>query len=481
MKRSYADLKRDHLVDYQRIFGSMTLDLGHTPAEAQPTDRRVAVGETSDDPALFALYVQFGRYLLIASSRKGGQPANLQGIWNEGTNPPWGSKFMININTEMNYWHADASGLSVCVEPLLRMVEDLTITGAKTARTMYAAKGWVAHHNTDIWRGSAPLDGPEYGLWPTGGAWLLTTLWLHWDYTRDPQVFTRLYEVSKSSCEFFLDVLVEDTKGRGLVTSPSLSPENWHPFGSSLCAGPAMDRQILRDLFDATVKAGRALNRDEDLLKRIEAARLRLPADRIGSGGQLQEWMEDWDQQAPEQDHRHVSHLYAVYPSSQINVRDTPELIKAAKVSLNRRGDLSTGWATAWRACLWARMGEGERSYRVLKGLIGAQRTYPNMFDAHPPFQIDGNFGGTAAIIETMVQSWGDEIHILAALPKAWPSGEIRGVHVRGGHVVDLTWSGARPTSLKIVGQPSSTVAVRSNGQRFEAKLDAAGQYTRRW
>ena len=476
--RPYAALRRDHVRDHQSLYRRLTLDLGRTPAAGLPTDERIAAAEKSDDPALAALYLQYGRYLLIASSRPGTQPANLQGIWNEGVNPPWGSKYTININTEMNYWPADAAALGDCVEPLLRMVEELAVTGAQTARTMYGARGWVAHHNTDLWRAAAPIDGPLWGLWPCGGAWLCNTLWDHWDHQRDAALLKRLYPLLGGASQFFLDTLVKDKAGRGLVTSPSISPENWHPHGSSLCAGPAMDRQILRDLFDRTVHAGRLLGADADFLDRVAAARSALAPDRIGRQGQLQEWLEDWDAGAPDQQHRHVSHLYAVYPSSQINPRDTPELLNAAKTSLRQRGDLATGWGTAWRLCLWARMGEGDHAHQVLKTLLGPQRTYPNMLDAHPPFQIDGNFGGTAGMLEMLVQSWGGEVHLLPALPQAWPRGAVRGMRVRGGLDLDIEWRDSRPVRLSLRGPASMKVLLRHEGRRMTVVLDHRGRAT---
>jgi alpha-L-fucosidase 2 len=473
--KPYAALRSDHVSDHRSLYRRMNLDLGRTPAGLLPTDERVAAAETSADPALAALYLQYGRYLMIASSRPGSQPANLQGIWNEGVNAPWGGKYTININTEMNYWPADPAGLGACVEPLLRMVEDLAVTGAQTARTMYGAHGWVTHHNTDLWRAAAPIDGPMWGLWPSGGAWLCNTLWDHWDHQRDAALLKRLYPLLEGASQFFLDTLVEDPKGRGLVTSPSLSPENQHPRGSTLCAGAAMDRQIVRDLFDHTLSAGKLLDADAAFLDRVAATRTRLAPDRIGKQGQLQEWLEDWDAEAPEPHHRHVSHLYAVYPSSQINLRDTPELLKAARTSLQLRGDLTTGWGTAWRLCLWARMGEGDHAHEVLKALLGPQRTYPNLFDAHPPFQIDGNFGGAAGIMEMLVQSWGGEIHLLPALPKAWPEGRLRGLRARGGIDVDLEWRAGRAARLSLRGPAGATVVLRHQGRRMEVRLDRKG------
>ena len=479
--KSYEALRHAHVADHAALFGALKIDLGTSAAANLPTDRRVAAAEPGADPGLAALYLQYGRYLLIASSRPGGQPANLQGLWNEGTTPPWGSKYTININTEMNYWPADPAGIGLCIEPLVRVIEDLSITGAHTARAMYGARGWVAHHNTDVWRATAPIDGPLWGLWPCGGAWLCNTLYGHWDYGRDAALLARLYPLMRGAAQFFLDTLIEDPKGRGLVTSPSLSPENLHPFGSSLCVGPAMDRQIIRDLFANTVAAGRRLHRDGAWLDQLEHARARIAPDRIGKAGQLQEWLEDWDEAAPDPHHRHVSHLYAVYPSGQINVRDTPELIEAAKVSLRKRGDLSTGWATAWRVCLWARMGEGDHAHAVLNGLLGPSRTYPNMFDAHPPFQIDGNFGGSAGILEMLIQSWGDELRLLPALPSAWPDGSIAGVRARGNLRVDLTWRHGRAETLTLRGAPGSAVTVRAGSERFDARIDASGRYVRRW
>jgi alpha-L-fucosidase 2 len=478
-RKSYARLRSDHVAAHQALFRRLSLRIGPALADAPPTDQRIAKAEQHADPSLAALYVQYGRYLLLSSSRAGSQPANLQGLWNEGNNPPWGAKYTININTQMNYWPAESANLGECVEPLLRMVEDLCVTGAITARQSYGARGWVAHHNTDLWRAAAPIDGALWGMWPCGGAWLCQALWDHYDYHPDPAYLRRIYPLLKGASLFFMDAMVEDAQGRGLVTSPSISPENEHHKGVATCAGPAMDRQIIRDLFSWTLQAHQILD-DQDAVfaADLRAKRARVPVDRIGAQGQLQEWLDDWDATAPEQKHRHVSHLYGVYPSEQINVRDTPELIAAAKVTLNKRGDKSTGWATAWRLALWTRMGEGERAYSILQGLLGPERTYPNMLDAHPPFQIDGNFGGTAAILEMLVQSWGGEIHLLAALPKAWPEGSLHGVRARSGVELDVDWSQSRLKRLQLRGKAGQMIKVRYLQGLTEIKLDARGKAT---
>lgn len=471
--KGWAALLAAHQADHRRLFRRVELELGRTPAADLPTDQRIARSGELDDPALVALYYQFGRYLLIASSRPGTQPANLQGIWNERTNPPWESKWTLNINAEMNYWLADGAGLGELVEPLLRMTKELAVTGQRTAKNDWRARGWVAYHNTDIWRQATVNSSALYGMWPMGGAWLLNTLWDHWDYSRDRAFLAELYPLMASSCLFYLDALVPHPRTGEWVMNPSNSPENSHHAGVSIAAGPAMDSQLLRDLFARTIAAGELLGRDAPLRGEIAAKLAKLPRDRVGKAGQLQEWFEDWDMDAPEINHRHVSHLYALYPGEQITPRDTPALAKAAQRSLEIRGDDATGWGIGWRINLWARLEQRERAYKVLKMLLQPSRTYPNMFDAHPPFQIDGNLGGAHGISQMLMQSYGGGIHLLPALPRYWPSGRVTGLRARGNVGVDLAWSGGQLREAVLIAGSAGRVRVHLRDAALDLNLRA--------
>ncbi|MBO9579289.1 MAG: glycoside hydrolase family 95 protein [Sphingobium sp.] len=473
----FAQLQAEAIAEHRRLYRRVRIDLGDDSGAALPTDERIQAAQTRDDPGLAALYFNYGRYLLIGSSRPGSQASNLQGIWNDSIDPPWGSKYTININTQMNYWPAEVTALPECVEPLVRLVRELAVSGARTAREMYGARGWVAHHNTDLWRASAPIDEASWGLWPMGGAWLCTHLWERWDYGRDEAFLRTVYPLMRGAALFFVDTLQTDPRTGLLVTSPSLSPENMHHGKITLCAGPAMDQQILRDLFDQTARAADILDTDADFAAQLRALRARLAPDHIGAQGQLQEWQEDWDAQAPDPHHRHVSHLYGLFPSQQIDLDATPALAAAARKSLELRGDKATGWATAWRASLWARLREGDHAHDILRFLLGPERTYPNMFDAHPPFQIDGNFGGTTAIAEMLVQSRGDEILLLPALPSAWPQGSVHGLRVRGACALDLTWRAGKPARLMLISDIDADRVVRFGPRRLAVSLKAGRAY----
>jgi alpha-L-fucosidase 2 len=473
----YDEMRLEHVAAHQRLFRRVSLGLGESDAMKRPTDERIAHFADGGDPQLAALYYQFGRYLLISCSRPGGQPATLQGLWNDSMTPPWESKYTININTEMNYWPAETANLGECVEPLQAMIEDLSHTGARTAQEMYGARGWVVHHNTDLWRASAPIDGPLWGLWPMGGAWLCQTLWEHYLFGADKVYLMRIYPLLKGSAQFFLDTLVEDPNSHWLVTNPSMSPEHLHLYGESLCAGPTMDMEILRDLFSECITASETLGTDAEFRKQVAATRARLAPLPIGKAGQLQEWQQDWDLQAPEIHHRHVSHLYGLYPSAQIDVNTTPILAAAVKKSLEIRGDEATGWGTAWRICLWARLHDGDHAYAILRMLLNPGLTYPNLFDSCPPFQIDGNFGGPAGITEMLIQSQNNEIQFLPALPRAWPTGSVKGMRARGGFEVDFSWKNGILTTARVSSVAGGVAKLRYLEARHDVELAPGGSF----
>ncbi|BCJ45886.1 large protein [Actinoplanes ianthinogenes] len=457
---SYDQLRTRHVADYQALFGRVTIELGRTAAADQPTDVRIAQHATADDPQFSALLFQFGRYLLISSSRPGTQPANLQGIWNDSTSPQWDSKYTLNANLPMNYWPADSTNLAECYQPVFAMIKELAVSGARTAQAQYGAGGWVAHHNTDAWRGTSVVDGALWGMWQTGGAWLATLIWDHYRFTGDLGFLRDHYPAMRGAAQFFLDTLVTDPARGYLVTNPSNSPELPHHANASVCAGPTMDNQILRDLFDGVDRAGDILGVDQDFRARVRATRDRLPPMRVGSRGNIQEWLADWVETEP--NHRHVSHLYGLHPSNQITKRGTPQLHQAARRTLELRGDDGTGWSLAWKINYWARLEDGARARKLLGDLVRPDRLAPNMFDLHPPFQIDGNFGATSGIAEMLLQSHNAELHLLPALPAAWPAGRVTGLRARGGYTVGLSWSAGQADELLITADRDGAVRLRA-------------------
>lgn len=470
LQNDYRSAKNTHVAFYKKYMDRVTLNLGVDQYKDVTTDMRVQNFKETNDAHLVATYFQFGRYLLICSSQPGGQPANLQGIWNDKLFPSWDSKYTCNINVEMNYWPAEVTNLSELHEPLLRMTKEVSETGKETAKIMYGADGWVLHHNTDIWRVTGAIDKAPSGMWPSGGAWLCRHLWERYLYTGDVEYLRSAYPIMKEAGRFFDEIMVKEPVHGWLVVCPSNSPENTHAGSdgkATTAAGCTMDNQLIHDLWTAIIATSKILGVDADFSARLQNRLKEMAPMQIGHWGQLQEWMFDWDN--PKDVHRHVSHLYGLFPGNQISPFRTPALFDAARTSLIARGDPSTGWSMGWKVCLWARLLDGDHAYKLITDQLTLVRnekkkggTYPNLFDAHPPFQIDGNFGCAAGIVEMLMQSYDGFIYLLPALPALWKEGEIKGIVARGGFELDLSWKNGKVNRLVVKSRIGGNCRLRS-------------------